>query len=83
MLTLKNINKRWSNFQIKDINLEIQENEFFVILGPSGAGKTLLLEVIAGIHYPDSGQILFQGKDITRLLPEKRKIGFVFQDYAL
>ncbi|MHA1648734.1 MAG: tungstate ABC transporter ATP-binding protein WtpC [Candidatus Helarchaeota archaeon] len=83
MLLLKNLNKRWETFQLKDINLEIRENELFVILGPSGAGKTLLLEMIAGLHFPDSGHIVFQGKDITHLPPEKRNIGFVFQDYAL
>ena len=83
MLTLEHINKAWEEFQLQDINLEINKNEFFIVLGPSGAGKTLLLELIAGIHYPESGRILFKGEDITHLPPEKRKIGFVFQDYAL
>jgi len=83
MLTLEHINKAWDEFQLQDINLEVNESEFFIVLGPSGAGKTLLLELIAGIHYPENGKILFKGKDITHLPPEKRKIGFVFQDYAL
>jgi len=83
MLVLEHINKTWGEFQLIDINLEIRESEFFVFLGPSGAGKTLILETIAGIHYPDSGRILFKGADITHLPPEKRKVGFVFQDYAL
>jgi len=83
MLVLENINKKWDEFQLIDLNLEIKNGEFFVVLGPSGAGKTLLIEVIAGIHYPDSGRILFNKRDITYLPPEKRKIGFVFQDYAL
>ena len=83
MLVLEHINKAWGEFQITDIDLEIRESEFFIFLGPSGAGKTLLLEMIAGIHYPDSGRILYKGIDITHLPPEKRKVGFVFQDYAL
>ncbi|MHA1378937.1 MAG: tungstate ABC transporter ATP-binding protein WtpC [Candidatus Helarchaeota archaeon] len=83
MLVLKNINKKWSEFQISDINLKIEEGEFVVILGPSGAGKTLLLELIAGIHYPDSGKIYYKNEDITHVPPEKRNVGFVFQDYAL
>ncbi|MHA1267020.1 MAG: tungstate ABC transporter ATP-binding protein WtpC [Candidatus Helarchaeota archaeon] len=83
MLILDQITKSWETFQLKNITLEIKEGEFFVILGPSGAGKTLLLEVIAGIHYPDSGNIFFKGEDITWVPPEKRKVGFVFQDYAL
>lgn len=83
MLTVENLNKTWDEFQLKNINLRVEEGEFFVVLGPSGAGKTLLLEVLAGIHYPDSGRILYKGKDITHFPPEKRKVGFVFQDYAL
>ena len=80
---LENINKTWDEFQLKKINLEIKKGEFFVVLGPSGAGKTLLLEIIAGIHHPEDGKILFKGREITRFPPEKRKVGFVFQDYAL
>ncbi|MFX0135327.1 MAG: tungstate ABC transporter ATP-binding protein WtpC [Candidatus Hodarchaeota archaeon] len=83
MLILENINKKWDGFQLTNINLEIKDGEFLVVLGPSGAGKTLLLEIIAGIHYPDSGKMYFNGKDITKMPPEKRNIGFVFQDYAL
>ncbi|MHA1300017.1 MAG: tungstate ABC transporter ATP-binding protein WtpC [Candidatus Helarchaeota archaeon] len=83
MLILEKINKKWLNFELKDINLKVDDGEFLVVLGPSGAGKTLLLEIIAGIHYPDSGKIYFNGEDITHLPPEKRNTGFVFQDYAL
>ncbi len=83
MLVLENISKSWGEFRLTNLNLEIKENELFVVLGPSGAGKTLLLEVIAGIHYPDEGRILFKGEDITYYPPEKRRVGFVFQDYAL
>jgi len=83
LLELINVSKRWDNFNLKNINLKIRDNEFFVILGPSGAGKTLLLEVIAGLHYLDNGKIKFNGKDITNYPPEERNIGFVFQDLAL
>ncbi|NVM04068.1 MAG: ABC transporter ATP-binding protein [Candidatus Helarchaeota archaeon] len=83
MLILENINKKWDGFELTNINLKIKDGEFVVVLGPSGAGKTLLLEIIAGIHYPDSGKMYFNGKNITHLPPEKRNIGFVFQDYAL
>ncbi len=66
-----------------DVNLSLPGSKLSVILGPSGGGKTTLLDVCAGFLSPDSGRIL-QGKlDITPLLPEKRRIGFVFQDHAL
>lgn len=83
MLKIENVSKTWGDFSLKNINLEIEDGEFFVVLGPSGAGKTLLLEVIAGIHFLELGKIFFKYKDITHLAPDKRNIGFVFQDAAL
>ncbi|MHA1786396.1 MAG: tungstate ABC transporter ATP-binding protein WtpC [Candidatus Helarchaeota archaeon] len=83
MIELKNVSKSWKEFNLQDINLKINTGEFFVILGPSGAGKTLLLEVIAGLHYIDNGEIYFGKKNVTRYPPEKRRVGFVFQEYAL
>ena len=56
-LKITNISKKFKGFELKDINLEIREGEFFVIVGPSGAGKTLILEIIAGLLKPDSGEI--------------------------
>jgi len=70
-------------FRLCDINLEIADAEYFVILGPTGAGKTVLLETIAGLHRPLRGRILLAGEDFTPAPPEKRGIGFVYQDYAL
>jgi len=70
-------------FRLREINLEIAEGEYFVILGPTGAGKTILLETIAGLHRPRRGRILLAGEDVTRAPPERRGIGFVYQDYAL
>ncbi|WP_432735274.1 ABC transporter ATP-binding protein [Maridesulfovibrio sp. FT414] len=65
------------------INLNIESGEFFTFLGPSGCGKTTILRLIAGFLNPDEGTILIDGKDITHLAPEKRKVGMVFQNYAL
>jgi ABC-type sugar transport system ATPase subunit len=70
-------------FSIKDINLTIPDGKTMVILGPSGCGKTTLLRVIAGLIKPDSGQVLYNGVDLTDLPPRERGIGMVFQSYAL
>jgi len=70
-------------FRLCDINLDIAAGEYFIVLGPTGAGKTVLLETIAGLHRPRRGRILLAGEDITHAPPERRGIGFVYQDYAL
>lgn len=70
-------------FHLRQINLEIAAGEYFVILGPTGAGKTVFLETIAGLHQPHQGHILLNGADVTDVPPERRSIGFVYQDYAL
>ncbi len=82
-LSIKNLNLRLKEFYLKDINLEVAENEFMVILGPTGAGKTVLLETIAGFHNLDSGKIFLQEAEISNFPPEKRGVGIIFQDYAL
>ncbi len=83
MIALKNLTHTLGSFSIKNISLHIPENEYFVLLGPTGAGKTLILELIAGFHIPHKGQILLNNSDVTHLPPEKRNIGFVYQDYSL
>lgn len=83
MLRLIDINRKLGNFALKDINLEISDGEYFVLLGRSGSGKTRLLEMIAGLEFPDTGQIILDGTDITRLRIQDRKVGIVFQDYAV
>ena len=83
MLKLENVSKNWREFKIESIDLEVKRNEYFVILGPSGAGKTLLLETIAGIHVPDVGRIYVDGVDVTDLPPEKRGVAYIPQNYAL
>lgn len=82
MLSLNNIHLQKGSFTLKEVSFNVKEREYFVILGRTGSGKTLLLESIAGLH-SHTGTISFQGKNITNIPPEKRKIGFVYQDFAL
>lgn len=83
-LELKNLTKRYGNYTVFDnLNLTVEDNEFFVILGPSGVGKSTLMKLIVGIEYPDNGRIILNGKDITDLPPNRRNIAMVFQNYAL
>lgn len=70
-------------FHLRQINLDVSAGEYFVILGPTGSGKTVLLETIAGLYQPRSGRILMDGLDVTDAPPERRGIGFVYQDYVL
>ena len=83
MIKIENLSKDWKEFKINDISLEINENDYFIFLGPSGSGKTMLLELIAGMWYPDSGKIFMGNREVTRLPPEKRGVGFVYQNYML
>lgn len=83
MLELKNISKVYGDFALRDINLDIKNGEYFVLLGRSGAGKSQLLELIAGLRSPDTGSIYLKGKDITNEKIQKRKTGMVFQDFAI
>jgi ABC-type sugar transport system ATPase subunit len=83
MLKLKNINKKLGSFALTEINLEIQEGEYFVLLGRSGSGKTQLLELVAGLTTPDSGEIWIENRDVTFLRIQERRVGMVFQDFAV
>ena len=71
------------NLVLDDLNLYIRENEFLTLLGPSGCGKTTLLRILGGFENPDSGKVIFDGKDITSLAQNKRQLITVFQKYAL
>lgn len=83
-LTLKGLAKRFGKTRVfSDINAEIARGEFITLLGPSGCGKSTLLRAIAGLNDVDSGEIIVDGHDITRLPPQRRGIGMVFQHYAL
>ena len=84
MLELKHVKKSYDHVTIlEDINLQIKDGEIVSILGPSGCGKTTLLNLVLGLTLADSGQILFDGKDITKVPMEERGFNIVFQDYAL
>ncbi len=83
MLKLTDINKKLGDFALSAISLSIPEGQYYVLLGRSGAGKTQLLELIAGLEKPDSGTILLDNEDITHRKIQERKIGIVFQDYAI
>jgi molybdate/tungstate transport system ATP-binding protein len=74
---------RLGDFSLEDITLNVESGEFFVILGPSGAGKTVLLDLVAGFIYPRLGRVLLDGADVTFLPTEKRHVGYMFQNYAL
>ncbi len=83
MIEVKGLSLRLGEFRLRDINLSIADGEYFVILGPTGAGKTVLMECLAGIHRIRQGGIWLDGTDITRLAPEERNLGYVPQDYVL
>lgn len=83
MLKLEHIYKKLGDFKIEDVSFEVKKGEYFVILGPSGTGKTIILELIAGIHTLDHGNIYINNKNINSTPPEDRNIGFVYQDYLL
>ena len=84
LLRLENLKKSFDgNPVLKGICLDIMPGEFVTLLGPSGCGKTTTLRIIAGLLEPDAGRVFLDGKDITRLEPEKRDVNTVFQNYAL
>ncbi len=68
---------------MKDVTFHVDDGEYFVIIGPTGAGKTLILEIIAGFYNPSEGNITINDQNTLSLPPENRNIGFVYQDYAL
>ena len=83
-IILNNVQKAFGKVVAVDqLNLEIKDGEFFTFLGPSGCGKTTTLRMIAGFYYPTKGVVRFGDKDMTRVPPEKRNTGMVFQNYAL
>jgi iron(III) transport system ATP-binding protein len=84
---LESVSKRFARSAdaaaVDDVTLTIGAGEFFTLLGPSGCGKTTTLRMVAGFYFPSAGHIRFGGQDVTRLAPNKRDTGMVFQNYAL
>lgn len=84
ILELDSVSKSFDGKQVlNQLNLEIGRNEFITLLGPSGCGKSTTLRIIGGFEKPDEGRVLFEGKDITGLSPDKRNVNTVFQKYSL
>jgi molybdopterin-binding protein len=83
MITIKNLKVNLGDFLLQDVNLDIKPGEYFIILGPTGAGKTVLLEAMAGLYPVLEGEVWIDGSEISSLSPEKRGIGIVYQDQAL
>lgn len=83
-IQIKDVSKAFGSFQaLQDINLDIETGELVALLGPSGSGKTSLLRIIAGLEASDNGVILFGDEEMTHIRTTERKVGFVFQHYAL
>lgn len=79
-----NIKKKFRHYNVLDnVSVEVGQGEFLALLGPSGSGKTTLLRIIAGLEYPDSGEIYIEGENTESIPLRKRNVGFVFQHYAL
>ncbi|WP_174285170.1 sulfate/molybdate ABC transporter ATP-binding protein [Sphingomonas bacterium] len=83
-IALKAVGKAFGTVDaLRQIDLAAQPGEFLALLGPSGSGKTTLLRIMAGLEFPDTGSVHFDGEDVTRKAVADRRIGFVFQHYAL
>jgi sulfate transport system ATP-binding protein len=82
-ITARNVTKRFGDFvALEDVSVEVPSGSLTALLGPSGGGKSTLLRIIAGLEEPDSGVVEIAGTDATRLPPQSRNVGFVFQHYA-
>jgi ABC-type Fe3+/spermidine/putrescine transport system ATPase subunit len=83
MIRLAGVSLTIGSFRLRSIDLEVNRGEYFAILGPSGAGKTKLLECVAGLEFPSAGEISIDDRNVTELPPERRNIGLMYQDYLL
>src|SRR5262249_1601248 len=83
-ILVRNVSKSFGAFAaLTDVSLEVDGGSLTALLGPSGSGKSTLLRIIAGLEFPDAGEILIAGSEATALKPRKRNVGFVFQHYAV
>ncbi len=81
---LKNVTKSFLGRKVlDDVSFTVESQDFSVLLGPANAGKSTILKIIAGVLQPESGQVLFDDKDVTKVSPQKRNCGVIFQNYAL
>jgi ABC-type Fe3+/spermidine/putrescine transport system ATPase subunit len=83
MLEVSHVSAHLGQFSLDDVSLTVEQGQYLCLAGPTGAGKTVLLECVAGLHRPDAGDVRLSGSDVTRLPPERRGLGYVPQDYAL
>lgn len=83
MIEFENVSVTLGDFRLNELSLRVKKGDYYFVIGPSGAGKTIILEAIAGLHLPDSGRVLINGEDVSGIAPEKRQIALVYQDYSL
>jgi putative spermidine/putrescine transport system ATP-binding protein len=89
MLELQNISKSWqppydkTGVLLQDVSMAVHPGETVAVLGPSGSGKSTLLKIIAGLEAPDAGRVFFDGQDLAKVPPERRRFALIFQDFAL
>ena len=83
LIQVRGLSLRLGDFAVHDADLDVAKGDYFVLLGPTGAGKTVLLECIAGLHRPQKGEIYVDGVQVNDVAPERRSMGYLPQDYAL
>jgi len=83
LLEVENLSIDLGDFHLRDVSLSVEEGDYLTVIGPTGAGKSVLLEAIAGFYPLKSGRVTLNGRDVTNLPPEKRRVSIVYQDYVL
>ena len=83
MIHIKDLEIQLGEFKLKKISFDVRQGEFYILLGPTGAGKSVILEAIGGLIKPRSGEIILNNKDVSKSKPETRNVAICYQDYAL